>query len=113
MLKHRLFQLAKDLHISFSPLLLTQFTAFTKTKSMNTDYIFCILFFASKLGLSLARPLRASQNVDNIPIYTLFENNPMAYGKYLHMIKRSNIQHLHQCTSADGTVLLPYREDRK
>src|SRR5688572_2617149 len=25
-------------------------------------------------------------------------------------MKRSNIQHLHQCTSADGTVLLPYRE---
>jgi len=110
MLQHRLFQLAKDLHIPSSPLLLTQFTAFTKTKSMNTDFIFRILFFASKLGLSLARPLRASQNVNSIPIHTLFENNPTAYGKYLHMIKRSNIQHLHQCTSVDGTILLPYRE---
>src|SRR5437763_16533069 len=77
---------------------------------MNTDLILRILFYSSKIGISLTRPLRASQNVDNIPIHNIFNDNPTIFGKSLTMIKRSNINFLHQCTSADGSVLLPYRD---
>src|SRR5437763_11171635 len=105
-----MFQLAKDIHITCSPLLLNNFAAFEKTKNMNTDLFLRILFYSSKIGISLARPLRASQNVDNIPIHNIFNDNPTIFGKSLTMIKQSNINFLHQCTSADGSVLLPYRD---
>src|SRR6266496_4632395 len=104
-----MFQLAKDIHITCSPLLLNDFAAFEKTKNMNTDLILRILFYTSKIGISLIRPLRASQDVNNIPIHKIFNENPTIFGKSLNMIKRSNIKFLHQCTSADGTVLLPYK----
>ena len=86
-LQHRMFQLAKDIHITCSPLLLNNFAAFEKTKNMNTDLILRILFYSSKIGISLTRPLRASQNVNNIPIHTIFNENPTIFGKSLNMIK--------------------------
>src|SRR3954469_2855310 len=110
-IQHRLFQIAEDLNIPFSPLLLNSFTAFLKTNIMNTDLVFRIIFHAHQIGISFATTtLQASRSVDdNTYIFTLFENNPDLYSSSLHTIKRSNIKTLNQCTSADGTVLLQYR----
>src|SRR4051812_44468669 len=109
-IQHRLFQIAKDINIPFSPLLLDNFKTFSKTKIMNTNLILRIISFASEIGISFARPLQASQSVDDTLIYTLFDNNSGLYSSSLHMIKRSSIQYLSQCTSADGSVMLPYRD---
>ena len=73
-------------------------------------YIFSVLLFSSILGISLARPLQASRSVEYTPIYSLFCENPSLYASSLPMIKRSNIQFLHQYTSNDNSVLLPYRD---
>ena len=108
-LQHRLFQIAKDNNIPFSPLLVNNFGAFTNTKYMKTDYIFSVLLFSSTLGISLARPLQASRSVEYTPIYSLFCENPSLYACSLPMIKRSKIQFLHQCTTSDNSILLPYR----
>src|SRR5688572_30684211 len=51
-IQHRLFQLAKDINIPFSSLLLNCFKAFTKTTSMKTNLIFRTLYFASEIGIS-------------------------------------------------------------
>src|SRR5436190_23229856 len=109
-LQHCLFQIAKDNNIPFSPLLVNNFSAFTNTKYIKTDYIFSVLLFSSSLGISLARPLQASRSVDYTPIYSLFCKNPSLYASSLSMIKRSNIQFLHQCTTSDHSILLPYRD---
>src|SRR3989440_6183746 len=108
--QHQFFQITKDNNIPFSPLLVNNFGAFTNTKYMKTDYIFSVLLFSSILGISLARPLQASRSVEYTPIYSLFCENPSLYASSLPMIKRSNIQFLHQCTSNDNSVLLPYRD---
>src|SRR5207248_794492 len=60
-------------------------------------------------GISLARPLQASQSVDYTPIYSLFCENPSLYASSLPMIKRSKIQFLHQCTTSDNFILLLYQ----
>ena len=109
-LQHRLFQIASDLNIPFSPLLLNNFDAFTKTSVMKSNFIFSVLYFSSLLGISYARPLQASRSVDSTPIYSLFSDNPSLYAKSLHMIKRSRIMYLHQCISADFTALLLYKQ---
>src|SRR4051794_39853034 len=110
-IQHWLFQIAEDLNLPFSPLLLKRFDAFTKTNIMNTNLVLRIIFHTSKIGISFATTtLQASRSVDNNTyIFTLFENNPGLYSSLLHMIKRSNIKTLNQCTSADDTVLLQYR----
>src|SRR3954469_21937875 len=75
-IQHRLFQIAEDLNLPFSPLLLKKFDAFTKTNVMNTNLVFQIIFYASKIGISFATTtLQASQSVDDTYIFTLFENN--------------------------------------
>ncbi|HVH96901.1 MAG TPA: hypothetical protein VM682_08160, partial [Bacillus sp. (in: firmicutes)] len=79
-------------------------------KIMNTNLILRIISFASEIGISFARPLQASQSVDDTLIYTLFDNNSGLYSSSLHMIKRSSIQYLSQCTSADGSVMLSYKD---
>src|SRR4051794_17587142 len=112
-IQYRLFQIAKDINIPFSPLLLDNFKTFSKMKIMNTNLILRIISFASEIGISFARSLQASQSVDDTLIYTLFDNNPGLYSSSLHMIKRSSIQYLSQCTSADGTVMLSYRDTFK
>src|SRR4051812_1121224 len=111
-IQHRLFQIAEDFNLPFSPLLLKRFDAFTKTNIMNTNLVLRIIFHASKIGVSFATTtLQASRSVNNNTyIFTLFENNSGLYSSSLHMIKRSNIKTLNQCTSADGTVLLQYRD---
>src|SRR5204862_1628202 len=60
-------------------------------------------------GTSLASPLQASRSVEYTPIYSLFCENPSLYACSLPMIKRSKIQFLHQCTTSDNSILLPYR----
>src|SRR4051812_20992812 len=77
---------------------------------MNTNLILRIISFASEIGISFARPLQASQSVDDTLIYTFFDNNSGLYSSSLHMIKRSSIQYLSQCSSADGSVMLSYRD---
>src|SRR4051812_12125396 len=110
-IQHRLFQIAEDLNIPFSPLLLKSFDAFSKTNIMNTNLVFHIIFHASKIGVSFSTTtLWALQNVDNTYIFTLFENNSGLYSSSLHSIRRPNIKTLNQCTSTDGTVLLQYRD---
>ena len=71
--------------------------------------IFSVLLFSSTLGISLARPLQASRSVEYTPVYSLFCENPSLYACSLPMIKRSKIQFLHQCTTSDNSILLPYR----
>src|SRR3954447_5642824 len=79
-IQHRLFQIAEDLNIPFSPLLLKSFDVFSKTNIMNTNLVFCIIFYASKIGISFATTtLRASRSVNNTYIFTLFENNSGLY----------------------------------
>src|SRR6266516_2297876 len=109
-LQHRLYQISKDNNIPFSPLLVDNFSAFTNTRYMKTDYIFSVLLFSSLLGISLARPLHASRSVDYTPIFTLFHNNSSLYASSLPKIKQSNIQFLHHYTSSDNSTLLPYRD---
>src|SRR3954467_1108490 len=50
-IQHRLFQMAKDINIPFSPLLIDNFKTFTKTKVMNTNQILGIFFFPLKKGI--------------------------------------------------------------
>src|SRR3954462_7628181 len=109
-IQHRLYQIAKDINIPFSPLLINSFKAFSKTKVMNTNLVLRIISFASEIGISFAGPLQASRSVEDTLLYTLFNDNPGLYSSSLHMIKRSSIQYLSQCTSADGSVMLPYRD---
>src|SRR3954453_21613716 len=53
-IQHWLFQIAEDLNLPFSPLLLKRFDAFTKTNIMNTNLVLRIIFHASKIGVSFA-----------------------------------------------------------
>ena len=77
---------------------------------MNTDLIFRIIFHAFNIGISFVTPFQASRSVNTTYIYSLFDDNSKLYSSSLHMIKRSGIQTLSQCTSADSSALLPYRD---
>src|ERR1044072_2705655 len=72
-LSHRLSSIQKDINMPYSPLLLTDFSCFIKTKCFRTDLVFRILFFSNNLGISFARPQPASQNVNNhTPLFLYF-----------------------------------------
>ena len=77
---------------------------------MNTDLIFCIIFHAFNIGIAFVTLLQAFQNVNTTYIYSLFDDNSKLYSSSLHMIKRSGIQTLSQCISADSSALLLYRD---
>src|SRR4051812_17761321 len=109
-IQHRLHQIAKDINIPFSSLLLECFKPFMKTTIMTTNLVFRIIFHEFNIGISFATPLQASRSVEHTYIFTLFDNDPGLYSRLLHSIKRSNIQTLDQCMSADGSVLLLFRE---
>jgi len=83
LLDHRIFAIQKDIHIPFSPLLLTEFSAFIKLQRYKSDYIFRLLAFTSKLGIAFARPPPASQRMQSplkhTPIHTVFVNDSNVY----------------------------------
>src|SRR3990170_454224 len=107
---HRLYNIAQMLCIPHSPLLLRNFSAFTKTKIFRTDSLFRILFFSHRIGISFADPAEASLSVDHHPIYEFFHNNSTLFAKSLQSITRSNIQFLHQCSSADSSAMMYYKD---
>src|SRR5262249_47425443 len=100
-----------DILVPFSPLLLTQFDAFSKLPQFRSNLFLRVIYFSSLLGLSFAsRPLAPSQNVNSLPIFSMFHDNPFLFAKSIRMIKRSNIIYFHQCLSGDGTSILPYKQ---
>src|SRR5204862_7412162 len=113
LLEHRLYTIKTDLNLQHSPLILTDFSAFSKTVRFRTDFIFRLISFASKLRIAFARPLSASQNTDvtkHTPIYELFHDSPDVYAKNLYLFKKHNITHLSDCLSDDGLIILPFRD---
>src|ERR1044072_6001415 len=79
-ISHRLMTIQKDINIPYSPLLLSDFSCFLKTKCFKTDFIFRLLFFSRNIGISFARTLPASQSVKNhTPLFSLFNDNPSLY----------------------------------
>src|SRR5207247_2471143 len=97
LLEHRLHSIRMDLNLQHSPLLSSNFSAFSKTNRFRTDFIFRLISFASKLGIAFAKPLPASQNTDvtkHTPIYELFHESPEVYAKNLYLLKKHNITHL-------------------
>src|SRR2546430_514789 len=109
-IQHRLYQIAKDINIPFSPLLLECFKPFMKTTIMTTNLVFRIIYHAFNIGISFVTSLQALRSVEHTYIYTLFDNDSGLYSRSLHSIKRSNIHTLDQCTSADSSILLPFKE---
>src|SRR5581483_5527803 len=110
---HRLHTIKVDLNFQHSPLLSNNFSAFSKTARFRTDFIFRLISFASKLGLTFAKPLSAFQNTHSTkhtPIYELFHNSPDVYAKNLYLLKKHNITHLSDCLSDNGLMVLPFRE---
>src|SRR5947209_5186560 len=82
LLEHRLYTIRTDLNLQHSPLILTNFSAFSKTIRFRTDFIFRLISFASKLRIAFARPLSALQNMDvtkHTPIYEVFHDSPDVY----------------------------------
>src|SRR6185295_20256625 len=114
LLDHRIHAIQKDIHIPFSPLLLTDFSSFTKIQRYKTDYIFRLLIFASKLGIAFARPPPDSMSVRSFekhtPIHTIFNNDSIVYAKNLRLLKKHNITHLSDCISKDGLCILPFKD---
>ena len=95
----------------YSPLLLTDFSCFIKTKCFRTDLVFRILFFSNNLGISFARPQPASQNVDkHTPLFSLFCDNPSLYNQSLPLLKKHNLMYLSDCLSGDKLTIMPYRD---
>src|SRR3989449_2231588 len=113
LLEHRLHSIRLDLNIQHSPLLSSNFSAFSKTNRFRTDFIFRLISFASKLGIAFAKPLPASQNSNvtkHTPIYELFHESPEVYAKNLYLFKKHNISHLSDCLSDDGLFILPFKD---
>src|SRR5437016_314794 len=72
--EHRLYAIKEDLHIQTSPLILNNFSAFSRTFRFRTDFLFRFLSFASELGIAFAKPLSAPQNLvvtKHTPIYCI------------------------------------------
>src|ERR1044072_7186401 len=91
-LSHRLSSIQKDINMPYSPLLLTDFSCFIKTKCFRTDLVFRILFFSNNLGISFARPQPASQNVDkHTPLSSLFCDNPSLYNQSFPLLKKHKL----------------------
>src|SRR5436305_2270089 len=93
-IQHRLHQIAKDINILFSPLLLECFKLFIKITIMTTNLVFRIIYHAFNIEIFFVTPLQALQSVEHTYIFTLFDNDPGLYSRSLHSIKRSNIQTL-------------------
>jgi len=113
LLEHRLYTIRTDLNLQHSPLILTNFSAFSKTVRFRTDFIFRLISFASKLRIAFARPLSAPQNMDvtkHTPIYEVFPDSPDVYAKNLYLFKKHNITHLSDCLSDDGLIILPFKD---
>src|SRR2546421_159256 len=113
LLEHRLYTIRADLNLQHSPLILTNFSAFSKTVRFRTDFIFRLISFASKLRIAFARPLSAPQNMEVIkhtPIFELFHDSPEIYAKNLYLFKKHNNTHLSDCLSDDGLIILPFKD---
>src|SRR5947209_2461623 len=113
LLEHRLHTIKLDLNLQHSPLLSTNFSAFSKTNRFRTDFIFRLISFASKLGIAFAKPLPAPLDSDvtkHTPIYELFHDSPDVYAKNLYLFKKHNITHLSDCLSDDGLIILPFKD---
>src|SRR5436853_727538 len=94
LLEHRFYNIMVDLNLQHSPLLYTNFSAFCKTVRFRTDFIFRLISFASKLGITFAKPLPAPQNstiIKHTPIHELFHEFPDVYTKNLYLFKKHNI----------------------
>src|SRR5436305_11425490 len=79
LLEHRLHTISLDLNIQHSPLLTTNFSAFSKTNRFRTDFIFRLISFASKLGIAFAKPLPTPlipASTKHTPIYKIFHDSP-------------------------------------
>src|ERR1043166_6125584 len=110
-ISHRLMTIQKDINIPYSPLLLSDFSCFLKTKCFKTDFIFRLLFFSGNIGISFARPLPASQSVENhTPLFSLFNNNPSLYRQSLPLLKKHNQMFLSDCISRDKLTIMSYRD---
>jgi hypothetical protein len=113
LLEHRLHAIKIDFNIQTSPLILNNFSAFSKTFRFRTDFLFRLLTFTSKLVIAFASPLSAPQDLvvtKHTPIYELFHDAPSVYAKNLYLFKKHNITHLSDCLSNDGLIILLFRD---
>ena len=109
-LNHRIYLLQSSLHLPFSPLLLTSFSAFLKTKQFRLDLIFRTLYFASNLGIQFASPSMQAVHTKEIPIYKFFHNAPQLYASSLPLLKKLNIIKLSDCCEPDGISFSLYKQ---
>src|SRR5947199_7664537 len=91
LLEHRLHAIKEDLHIQTSPLILNNFSAFSRTFRFRTDFLFRLLSFASELGISFAKPFLPPQNLiitRHNSIYDLFHYTLSVYAKNMYLFKK-------------------------
>src|ERR1051325_10561057 len=98
-LLHRLAAIQQAVHSPISPLLITNFSAFSRTLTFRIDFIFRLLVFSRSLGLTFIQPSSASSSsVDashHTLLFELFHDAPALYARSLKFFKKHNISYLH------------------
>ena len=108
---HRFHLIQTSLHITFSPLLLDQFSSFIKLPISRLDYLFRLLQFTSSYNIRFAQSSQPLSAIDShTPIYTLFQNDPSLYAKSVYLLKKHNIRYLSDCIAPDGLSISPFRD---
>jgi hypothetical protein len=109
-LKHRIFFLQSSLYLPYSPLLLTNFGAFSSTKFFKFDIIFRTLYFASRFGVQYSSPSRLPTHPRDIPVHEFFNDLPKIYSSSIALFKKHNIVSLEDCLQPDGISFSTYKE---